>query len=165
MRFFRNNKNSKDNIDTWANINIDPVPERSPIGKAIDWLKDIYSSMVIDIIAIIAAIALCLVVTINILSYQHPDEGLTKVTVSGFTKSYRLTDGLKNASEKSMIKTDDLVAVYFTKDEDYKFLRLEGDDAEKVRVCEVISNDDGTETYIIGLKYEHYDAAENKGRT
>lgn len=161
MRFFRNNKN---NDNCWANINIDPVPNRGAIGKAIDWLKDIYSSMVVDIIAVIAAITICLVATINILNYHHPNEGLTKVAVNGFTKSYQLTDGLKNASNKGMIKTDDLTAVYFTKDEDYKFLRLEGDDAEKVRVCEVISNDDGTETYIIGLKYEHYDAAENKGR-
>ena len=162
MRLF--NRNNNDN-NCWVNINIDPVPNRGPIGKAIDWLKDVYTKTIIDTVIIIAAIAVSIVVMINILSYHHPNKGLTKVAVSGFTKSYNFTDGLIHASDKGMIKTDDLVAVYSAEDEDYQFLRLEGADAEKVRVCEVVSNDDGTETLVIGLKYEHYDAVENKGRT
>lgn len=166
MRLFNRNNNKDNGNDVWANINIDPVPNRGVVGKAIDWLRDIYTSTIIDTVIVIAAIAVSIVVMINILSYHHPNKGLTKVEVSGFTKSYQLTDGLKNASDKGMIKTDDLVAVYFTEDEDYQFLRLEGTDAEKVRVCDVVYNEeDDSETYIIGLKYEHYDAVENKGRT
>jgi hypothetical protein len=166
MRLFNRNNNKGNGNDAWANINIDPVPNRGVVGKAIDWLRDIYTSTIIDTVIVIAAIAVSIVVMINILSYHHPNKGLTKVAVSGFTKSYNFTDGLIHASDKGMIKTDDLVAVYFTEGEDYQFLRLEGTDAEKVRVCEVVSNDDGTETLIIGLKYEHYEEGQKtKGRS
>ena len=171
-KFF--NKKSQAEVTVWDNINIDPVPNRGPIGKALDWIQNIYGNIILNLIYIILFAGLIAGIAIYCWKYKPESSGILRYNISSFSRDYELSPGLSSAVQRGAIDISDLEACV-----EYPsgtLLSITGKDAEKLRIADSytvkITNDDhkysdnyyakmvadGKDSYtvyVIALKYEH----------
>ena len=182
FKFFKKNS-SEAEATVWDNIDIDPVPNRGPVGKVLDWIRDVYGELVLNLISIILFAGLVSGVVIYCWKYKPETSGIMRYNISSFSKGYEFSPGLNSAIQKGVIDISDLEACV-----DYPsgtLLSIRGKDAEKLRIAdsytvkvtnddhrysdalynELISEDkDSYTVYVISLKYEHVDRKEEGTR-
>ena len=161
FKFFKKSQ-AEAEYNPWEDINIDPVPNRGPVGKALDWIKDVYGELVLNLISIILLAGLVSGVVVYCWKYKPETSGIMRYNISSFSKGYEFSPGLSGT-----------------------LLSIVGKDAEKLRIADSytvkVTNDDhrysdalyneliseGKDSYtvyVISLKYEHVDRKEEGTR-
>lgn len=176
FKFF---KKQADEYNTWASIDIDPVPNRGPLSKVMNWIRDVYGDIILNLIYVILFAGLTAGVVIYCWKYKPESSGVVRYNISSFSRDYKLSPGLESAVQKGVIDISDLEACV-----DYPsntLLSITGKDAEKLRIADSfvvkLNNDDhrysdscyakmvaegkdNYTVYVLALKYEHYDRTE-----
>lgn len=183
FKFFKKQAEAEVEYNPWEDINIDPVPNRGPAGKVLDWIKDVYGELVLNLICVIMFAGLVSGVVVYCWKYKPETSGIMRYNISSFSKGYEFSPGLNSAIQKGVIDISDLEACV-----DYPsgaLLSITGKDAEKLRIADSytvkVTNDDhrysdalyneliseGKDSYtvyVISLKYEHVDRKEEGTR-